>query len=94
VTADPFMNEHQCEHCGRKFTSKRKDARFCPDEPGRHCRIDAHRAKDRKKLDKKIRKPCDLCGKSYWTDLPSRSMYCSRKCAYRAAYLRRPEGDS
>ena len=89
---DPFMGTHTCQHCGRTFTSKRKDAKYCPDRPGRHCRIDAHRKSKgtTKKLDKKIRVGCELCGKSYWTNRPDISKYCSEKCRSRAAYLRRP----
>jgi hypothetical protein len=35
--------KQKCALCGRIFTSKRKDATYCPESSGRRCRLKAHR---------------------------------------------------
>ncbi len=39
--------EHRCAYCDRIFRSKRRDAKYCPQDSGRHCRYNAHRESKR-----------------------------------------------
>lgn len=66
--------EFECEYCGKKFVSRKCDARFC-------CNSHKTAWRFRAGLDNELRK-CAICGKSFVTNKYSKKKTCSKNCGH------------
>lgn len=76
-----------CVNCGKTFQAKRADALYCSPK----CRVAHHRKEQGlgQIRAKKVRRRCDQCSKSYWTNQPDRSRFCSDACRSQWHYEQR-----
>ena len=81
-----YTHKLTCGYCGKTFKAVRSDAKHCSPK----CRVAAHRkSKGLGQIrTKKTRRNCDQCSKSYWTNQPDRSRFCSTPCKTRWHYER------
>jgi len=72
------VHKLKCLHCGKSFTATRSDAKFDTTT----CRVAYHRKEKGmgQIRNKKVRRRCEQCGKSYWTSQPDRSRFDTDTC--------------
>ncbi len=63
------MKQHNCEGCGKKFTSSHKSPKYCSYE----CKYNYWRKKRKQRI-------CLTCGKSYTSKPSENKKYCSFQC--------------
>lgn len=64
-----------CQHCGKSFESKNRNAKFCSGS----CKTASRNASG---VDNEIRE-CPSCGKKYEVNKYSRGKCCSKKCSWK-----------